>query len=151
MDHADVSAPLKTHLLSLNRCFEAGVQCVWKARACKGIVVLTCFLVTAVSADTVLRASDHLSAFNDFLARDAVNARRLDALGDSPKVHYELRQGTKLENGCRFRWKTSSHKKGVRRVEHVIAQDMDRCERLFLIGAPQSNPGHDTDAVGTKP
>lgn len=132
MDHADVSAPLKTYLLSLNRYFEFGVRCVRKAAACKWILVFTFFLATAVSADTVLRASDYLSAFNDFLAPDTVNARRLGDLEDNSKVRYELRQGTRLENGCRFR-RTSSPEKGAPRVEHVIAQDMHRCERLFLV------------------
>ena len=134
MHNADVSALLSIYPLSLNRYFTARAWCARKARA--GVILaLMGFLAPAVSADTVLRASDDLSAFNDFLGRDTVSSREPESIGGRPKVRYELRQGTKLENGCRFR-QISSPESGVSRVEHVIAQDMRRCERLFLIVAP---------------
>ena len=97
------------------------------------LILLPCFIASTAGADTVLRKSQNLADFEDFLSSPTVSIRRETSQVEFETLYYELRQGEKEENGCRFSH-TLDGKAGEKRLAKSIAQDMQTCTRLMLIG-----------------
>lgn len=103
----------------------------------KGMLIVVLGLaMNAAAADSLILQSDKLSAFNNFLSGATVKLREGFNTIEFSTFHYELREGEKVENGCRF--KNSLSREGNSQViQRAIAQDMQACKRLYLIGVPK--------------
>jgi len=100
------------------------------------LILLPCFMASTAGADTLLRESQNLADFDDFLSSPSVSIRQDASQMEYGTLHYELRQGEKIENGCRFSY-TPGGEVGEKRLAKSIAQDMRTCTRLMLIGRPR--------------
>lgn len=103
----------------------------------KGMLIVAFGLAMNVAAaDSLILKSDKLSAFNNFLSGATVKLREGFNTIEFSAFHYELREGEKVENGCRF--KSFLPQVGKNQViQRTIAQDMQACKRLYLIGVPK--------------
>ena len=97
------------------------------------LILLPCVMASPANADSLLRKSQNLADFDDFLSSPTVSIRRETSQVEFETLYYELRQGEKEENGCRFSH-TLDGKAGEKRLAKSIAQDMQTCTRLMLIG-----------------
>jgi hypothetical protein len=100
------------------------------------LILLPCFISSTAGADTVLRKSQNLADFDDFLSSPSVSIRQDASQMKYETLHYELRQGERIENGCRFSH-TPGGEVGEKRLAKSIAQDMRTCTRLMLISRPR--------------
>ena len=97
------------------------------------LILLPCFIFSAAGADTVLRKSQNLADFDAFVSSPSVSVRQDASQMKYETLHYELRQGEKTENGCKFSY-TPGGKAREKRLAKSIAQNMQTCTRLMLIG-----------------
>ncbi|EKF75031.1 hypothetical protein A11A3_05044 [Alcanivorax hongdengensis A-11-3] len=96
-------------------------------------IIVSTLLIGTATADTVLRKSPYLAAFGDYLTRPTVSVRHDKSPEDYEPLYYELRQGEKIDNGCRTHNESISTGT-VPRIERRIAKDMHDCTWLILIG-----------------
>lgn len=97
------------------------------------LILLPCFASSTAVADTLLRKSQNLTDFDAFLSSPSVSTRQDTSQMEFESLHYELRRGERVENGCRFSY-IPGGEVAEKRLARSIAQDMRTCTRLMLIG-----------------
>nr|WP_186008488.1 hypothetical protein [Marinobacter lipolyticus] len=91
----------------------------------------------ACYADELLKIGSTLNDFTEFFASGTVNLR--DGRNDIQmrRFRYELRQGEKIEGGCKYSSGGNSEwGQGETVIAQEVAHDLTECKRLFLVGIP---------------